>query len=56
MSVVFNFNASLIDVVPVSLTSFPVDMKRLKKSELLMSFVCLSFFFTYHTEFSECCV
>ena len=58
MSVVFDFNASLNDVAPVSSIPFPVNVTRMEKSELLMdAFVCLlSFVFTHQIEFSECCV
>ena len=44
MSVVFDFNDSLNDVAPVSPTSFSVDAKKKKKSELLMDAICVSFF------------
>ena len=58
MSVVFDFNASLNDVAPVSLMLLTVDVKRMGKSELLMDVFCvlLSFVFTTQIEFSECCV
>ena len=48
MSGVFDFNDSLNDVAPVSPILLAVDVKRKKKSELLMIlFVCLlSFIFT----------
>ena len=36
VSVVFDFSASLNDVVPVSPMSFAVDVKRKENSELLM--------------------
>ncbi len=36
MSVVFDFNASLNDVAPISLMLFPVDLMRTEKSGLLM--------------------
>ena len=36
VSVVFDFNASLNDIAPVSPTLFPVYVKRIKKSELLI--------------------
>ena len=45
MRVVFDFNASLNDVTPVSPILFPVDVKRKEKSELLMSVFCVSSFF-----------
>ena len=42
MSVVFDFNDSLNDAVPVSPILLSVDAKRNDKSELLMDlFVCL---------------
>ena len=57
MSVVLDFNASLNDVAPVSLMSFPVDVKRNeKKRELLMGVFCVSFVFTTQVELGECCV
>ena len=40
MSVVFDFNASLIDVAPMSPILFPVD---LTKSVLLMNIICVLF-------------
>ena len=48
MSVVFDFNDSLNDFAPVSPISFPVDVKRKEKSELLMSVFCVSSFFCLH--------
>ena len=57
MSVVFDFNASLNDVAPVSPMPLAVDVMRMEKSELLMGVLCLlSFIFTTQIEFSECCV
>ena len=57
MSAVFDFNASLKDVAPVSLISLSVDEKIHEKSELLMDVFCVSsFVFTTQIEFSECCV
>ena len=57
MSVVFDFNDSLNDAAPVSPILFPVDVKRMEKSELLMDAICeSSFVFTSQIEFSECCV
>ena len=44
MSVVFDFNASLIDVAPVSLMLFPVVVLIMKKSGLLMDAICLFLF------------
>ena len=43
VSVVFDFNASLIDVAPLSPMSFPVEFMRTEKSGLLMSVIFLSF-------------
>ena len=48
MSVVFDFNASLNDVAPLSPILLTVDMKRKGKSELLTAFFCVSFFFCLH--------
>ena len=53
----FDFNASLNDVAPMSPIRFPVDVKRKGKSELLMDVFCMSsFVFTVYIELSECCV
>ena len=48
VSVVFDFNASLNDVTPVSSMVFTVDVKRKEKSELLMDVFCVSSFFCLH--------
>ena len=48
MSVVFDFNASLNDVAPVSPISLSVDVNRNEKSELLMNVFCVSSFFCLH--------
>ena len=48
VSVVFDFNASLNDVAPVSLVSLTVDVMRMEKSELLMDVFCVSSFFCLH--------
>ena len=48
VSVVFNFNASLNDVAPVSLMSLSVNVKRNEKSVLLMDAICVSSFFCLH--------
>ena len=45
MSVVFDFNASLNDVVPVSPMLLSVDVMKIEKSDLLMDFFCVSSFF-----------
>ena len=56
-SVVFDFNASLNDVAPLSPILFSVDLMRMKKSGLLMGAICVvSFVFTFEIEFCECCV
>ena len=56
MSVVFDFNASLNDVVPVSPILFPVVL--IIESYLLMDAICVLFLscFTTQIERSECCV
>ena len=48
MSIVFDFNASLNDVAPVSPISLSVDVMRMEKSELLMNAFCVSSFFLFH--------
>ena len=56
-SVVFDFNASLNDVAPVSPIWLSVDLMRVEKSGLLMDSICvISFVFTIQIELSECCV
>ena len=40
----FDFNALLNDVAPVSPMLLSVDVKRNEKSELLMDVFCVSFF------------
>lgn len=55
VSVVFDFNASLNDVFPLSPISLPVDLMRMKKRGLLMDSICVdSFVFTTQIEFYEC--
>ena len=57
VSVVFDFNASLNDVTPVSPILLTVDVMRIEKSELLIDVFCLlSFTLTTKIELSECCV
>ena len=58
MSIVFDFNDSLIDVAPVSPILLPVDVTGMEKSELLMDVFCVSSFFviTIQIEFGECFV
>ena len=48
MSVVFDFNALLNDVAPVSSISLAVEVMRMEKSELLMDVFCVSSFFCLH--------
>ena len=48
MSVVFDFNASLNDIAPVSPTLFSVEVDRNEKSDLLMDVFCVSSFFCHH--------
>ena len=43
VSVVFDFNVSLIDVAPVSPILFTVDLMRMEKSGLLMDAICVLF-------------
>ena len=50
MSVVFDFNASLNDVVPVSPILLPVEVLRKEKSESLMDVFCVSSFFCFHSK------
>ena len=58
VSVVFDFNASLNDVAPVSSMSLPVDLIRMEKSRLLMDaiYVVVPFMLSPQIEFHECCV
>ena len=49
MNVVFDFNASLNDVAPVSLILLPVYVLKKEKSELLMDFSCVFFLFFVFT-------
>ena len=48
VSVVFDFNASLNDVAPVSPILLAVDVMRIEKSDLLMDVFCVSSFFCLH--------
>ena len=41
VSVVFVFNASLNDDIPLFPISFPADLMRMKKSGLLMNIICV---------------
>ena len=56
VSVVFDFNASLNDVAPVSSILLSVVAKRNEKSVLLTDAFGVSFLFTIQIEFCECCV
>ena len=57
VSVVFDFNASLNIVAPVSPVLLPVCLMRMEKSGLPMNPICVvSFVFTTHIECCECCV
>ena len=51
VSVVFDFNASLNDVAPVSPILFTVDFMRMEKSGLLMDAICV-LFLSSHVRFS----
>ena len=48
MSVVFDFNASLNDVAPLSPIPLSDAKKKRKKGELLMDVLCVSSFFCIH--------
>ena len=58
MSVVFDFNASLNDVAPVSPILLSVYLMKMEKSGLLMDVICVlfSFVLTFQIKFRECCV
>ena len=58
VSVLFNFNASPIDVTPVFSMSFPVDLMRMEKEWIVdgCHLCVVSFVSTIQIEFSECCV
>ena len=47
----FDFNASLSDVAPLSPMLIPVDLMRMEKSVC-----CVMIVFTIQVELSECCV
>ena len=51
VSAVFDFNASLNDVAPLSPMLLPVDLKRMEKSGLCMDSTCVVFIFTVKMEF-----
>ena len=53
MSVLFDFNASLNDVAPVSPILLSVDLIKMQKGRSLVNTVCVvSFAFTFQNEFS----
>ena len=53
----FDFNASLNDIAPISLMLLSVDLMKMEKSGLLMDAILLvSFVFTFQNEPSEFCV
>ena len=58
MSVVFDFNASLNDVAPLSSMLLPVYLMRIEKEWIVGGYhLCVvSFVFTPQIELSECCV
>ena len=57
ISVVFDFNASLNDVAPVSPILLSVYLMKMEKSGLLMDAICVvSFVLTFQIKFRECCV
>ena len=58
VSVVFDFNASLIDATPASPMLLSVDFMRMNQIGLLMDVICVPsvFVITFQVEFSECCV
>ena len=58
VSVVFDFNASLNDVAPVSPILFPVDLMRMEKEWIVggCHLRVVSSAFTTKVELSECCV
>ena len=57
VSVVFDFNASLIDVIPLSPMLLSIYLMKMEKMRLLTdSSNVYSFVFTSQIEFNECCV
>ena len=57
VSVVFDFNASLNDVAPLSPMLFPVDLMRMEEWIVDGCHLCVvSFVFTFQIELFECCV
>ena len=47
VSVVFDFNASLNDVAPVSPMLLSVDLMKMEKSGLLIDIICVLFLFFF---------
>ena len=58
VSVVFDFNASLNDVAPLSPILLPVDLMRMEKEWIVYGchLCAVSFVFTTQIEFCEFCV
>ena len=59
VSVVFNFNASLNDVAPVSPMSLSVNFVKKKRKEWIVDrcYLCdVSFMLTLQIKLNECCV
>ena len=57
VSVVFDFNASINDTLPVCLILFPVDVMRMEGLFVDVCHLCVvSFVFTPQIELGECCV
>ena len=52
MSVVFDFNASYSDALPVSPISLSVDFMRIEKSGLLMNAICVLFLLSSRSRLS----
>ena len=52
VSVVFDFNASTNDALPVFPMLFPVDLMRIEKSGLLMDVICVLFLLSSHCRLS----
>ena len=50
VSVLFDFNASHIDVAPVSPMLLPVDLMRMEKSGLLMDAICVFAFCAHNSD------
>ena len=49
VSVVFDFNTSINDALPLSIIQLPVDLK-MKKSLLLRDAICVLFLCVHHSE------